>query len=88
MAHDRAQLNALIFHNPVVLPRTSPGFGEVSLAVAELQGGNNEKAAILAEIAVGKDPVFGRRVARQNGGGRVRGERRRSAQREGGVLHG
>ena len=56
MPHDRARLNSLIFHNPVVLPRTSPGFGEVSLAVAELQGGNSEKAAILAEIAVGKDP--------------------------------
>ena len=56
MSLNRAQLNALIFHNPVVLPRTSPGFGEVSLAVAELQGGNFEKAAILAEIAVGKDP--------------------------------
>ena len=51
-----AQLNALIFHNETVLPRTSPGYGEVSLAVAELQGGNYQKAAVLAEIAVGKDP--------------------------------
>ena len=54
----RTQLNALIFHNEAILPRTSPGFGEVSLAVAELQGGNYEKAATLAEIAVGKDPYL------------------------------
>ena len=56
MAHNRTQLNGLIFHNQIVLPRSSPGFGEVSLAVAELQGGNYAKAALLAEIAVGKDP--------------------------------
>ena len=56
MDYNRTQLNSLIFHNQIVLPRTSSGFGEVSLAVAELQGGNYEKAAILAEIAVGKDP--------------------------------
>ena len=56
MVQNSTQLNALIFHNQIVLPRTSPGFGEVSLAVAELQGGNYQKAAILAEIAVGKDP--------------------------------
>lgn len=56
MPSNRTQLNDLVFHNQTVLPRTSPGFGEVGLAVAELQGGNYQKAATLAEIAVGKDP--------------------------------
>ena len=56
MLHNRARLNSLIFHNQIVLPRTSPGFTEVSLAVAELQGGNYAKAAMFAEFAVGKDP--------------------------------
>ena len=58
MAHDRAQLNALIFRNPVVLPRTSPGYPEMSLAVAELQGGNHAKAALYAEAAYTKDPTL------------------------------
>lgn len=58
MAHNRAQLNALIFHNEVVLPRTSPGFAEVTLAVAELQGGNNAKAALYAETAYRQDPTL------------------------------
>ena len=58
MAHNRAQLNALIFHNPVVLPRTSPGYGEMTIAVAELQGGNNAKAALYAESAVTRDPTL------------------------------
>ncbi len=54
--YDRARLNALIFHDAVVLPRDSAGFGEASLAVAELQGGNLSKAAVFAEGAVAKDP--------------------------------
>ena len=58
MVHSRTKLNGLIFHNQIVLPRTSPGFGEVSLAVAELQGGNTIKAAAFAEAAVGKDPTL------------------------------
>ena len=58
MAYNRTQLNDLIFHNRMVLPRNSPGFGEASLAVAELQGGNTAKAAAFAEAAVGKDPAL------------------------------
>ena len=55
MPYDRAALNDLIFHNETMLPRSSPGFGEVSLAVAELQGGDYTKAAVFAEAAVVKD---------------------------------
>ena len=55
MAHNRAELNALIFHNRTVLPLTSPGYAEMTLAVAELQGGNNTKAAMYAEAAVARD---------------------------------
>lgn len=55
MAHNRTKLNSLIFHNQIMLPRTSPGFGEVSLAVAELQGGDPRKASHFAEAAVAKD---------------------------------
>ncbi len=55
MAYKRSDLNDLIFHDAAVLPRGSAGFGEVSLAVAELQGGDLSKAAAFAERAVGKD---------------------------------
>lgn len=56
MHHDHAGLSRLIFHNQTLLPPSTPSYGEVSLAVAELRGRNYSKAAVLAEAAVTKDP--------------------------------
>ena len=56
MPFDPTQLNAVLFQNENVLPRTSPGYPEVSLAVAELHAANHGKALALAEAALSKDP--------------------------------
>ena len=56
MALHHAQIDALVFYNETILPRSSAGFGEVSIAIAELQGANYAKAVVLAEAALSKDP--------------------------------
>lgn len=56
MPFDPTHLNAVLYQNENVLPRSSPGYPEVSLAVAELHGSNHAKALALAEAALGKDP--------------------------------